>query len=299
MVSPVRVRAPEAALQLVRLPALMDLSAGAPDIVVALIDGPVARNHPDLASENIRVLHERGGATCDRPAGIACAHGTYVAGILHAKRDCSVPGICPGCRLLARSIFSEGAAVGRTDGVPTATAEELTAALRDVIETGARVINLSVGLAGASLRMEPAIDQVLGQAARRGVLVVAAAGNEGVIGSSAITRHPWVIPVVGCDRQGRLLAYSNLGASIGRHGLVAPGHDITSLAASGGYAKVSGSSAAVPFVSGTLALLLSVFPQASPSQLRRAIYDTVTRRRSVAPPLLDAWTAYRTLLSMM
>ena len=83
-----------------------------------------------------------------------------------------------------------------------------------------------------------------------------------MLGSSAITRHRWVIPVAPCDRHVQVLALSNLGASIGRNGLMAPGQDITSLAAAGRQATFSGSSAAVPFVSGTIALLWSVFPTA-------------------------------------
>jgi subtilisin family serine protease len=286
---------PEGVLRIVRLPALMEISAGIPDITVALIDGPIARNHPDLASENITFLHESKGATCSRPESAACAHGTYVAGILHAKRDGLVPGICPGCRLLVRLIFSETAAVSENDGMPTATMEELATALREAIDVGARVINLSIGLAEASSHAEPAIDRALEYAAKRGAIVVAAAGNQGMLGSSAITRNPWVIPVVGCDPHGRPLAGSNLSASIGRHGLAAPGDNITSLAASGGHAKFSGSSAAVPFVSGTLALLWSVFPRVSATQLRLAISGSLTRRRSVTPPVLDASAAYRAL----
>ena len=49
--------------------------------------------------------------------------------------------------------------------------------------------------------------------------MVAAAGNQGTLGSSAITRHPWVIPVVACDLRGRPMNESNLGSSIGRRGL--------------------------------------------------------------------------------
>ena len=287
----------EASLRLVRLPALMDISAGARDVMVALIDGPIARNHPDIANDNIRVLNESSDE-CDKPESAACVHGTNVAGVLHGRRECSVPGICPGCRLLVRPIFSENAAVKENDGVPSATAEELAAALREVIEAGARVINLSVGLAGASsLHGVPTLDQALEHAARRGVLVIAAAGNQGMLGGSAITRHPWVIPVVGCDQYGQILARSNLGASIGRHGLAAPGHNITSLAATGGHAQFSGSSAAVPFVSGTVALLWSVFPRASAIQLRLAVMGSATCRRSVTPPLLDAWAAHRALVS--
>lgn len=286
---------PEAALRLVRLPALMKNTAGAPSIAIGMIDGPVALDHSDLVRENIRVLDQRGHDTCTKPEGTACTHGTYVAGILHAKRDSLVPGICPGCTLLVRSIFSEAAEVSENNGLPNATVAELAAALREVIEAGARVVNLSVGLAEAASRAEPALDQALELSIQRGVIVVAAAGNQGTLGSSAITRHPWVIPVVGCDRHGQVLAQSNLGASIGRHGLAAPGHEITSLAASGGHATFSGSSAAVPFVSGTIALLWSVFPRASAAQLHLAITGSGARRRSVTPPLMDASAAYAAL----
>jgi hypothetical protein len=57
---------------------------------------------------------------------------------------------------------------------------------------------------------------VLDYAARRGVLMVAA-GNHGTLGSSAITRHPWAIPVVGYGLNGRPMVRSNLGSSIFAH----------------------------------------------------------------------------------
>jgi hypothetical protein len=63
---------------------------------------------------------------------------------------------------------------------------------------------------------------------------VAAAGNQGTLGSTAITRHLWVIPVVAYDLQGRPMDQSNLGSSIGRRGLGAPGDRITSLGAEDG-----------------------------------------------------------------
>jgi hypothetical protein len=75
----------EAALRLVRLPALMDITVGVPDITVALIDGPIAVDHPGLAVERIRALNQRKGVRCVKPEGFACTHGTFVAGL-------SIPG---------------------------------------------------------------------------------------------------------------------------------------------------------------------------------------------------------------
>jgi subtilisin family serine protease len=275
---------PHASLRLVRLTELMEISAGVPDIAVAVIDGPIAWNHSDLVRSNIRVLDESAGTACDRPDNAACGHGTYVAGLLNARRDAPVSGICPGCRLLVRSIFS--GAEGKD--VLSATPEELAVALDEAIAHGAEIINLSLGLMDVSPRGERAIKQSLDHAMRYGAIVVAAAGDHGRVGSSAITRHPWVIPVVACYGDGRPIAKADLGVSAGRKGLAAPGHNINSLAAGGGYGAFSGSSAATPFVSGTIALLWSIFTTASATQLRLAVLGNQTRRRSVSPPLLDA-----------
>ena len=63
----------------------------------------------------------------------------------------------------------------------------------------------------------------LDYAVSRGVIPVAAAGNQGMLGSTAITRHSWVLPVVACDLQGKPMNQSNLGRSLGRRGSV-PAH---------------------------------------------------------------------------
>ena len=142
------------------------------------------------------------------------------------------------------------------------------------------------------------MEEALDQAARRGVIVVAAAGNQGTLGSSAITRHPWVIPVVACDLRGRPMNESNLGSSIGRRGLSAPGDGITSLGAEGQPLTLGGTSVAVPFVTGAIALLWSEFPSATAAQIKLAITQASTpRRASVVPPLLDAAAAYQILLT--
>jgi subtilisin family serine protease len=80
-----------------------------------------------------------------------------------------------------------------TEQMPTATPKELAAALIECIDAGACVLNLSLALAQPSTKGEQSLEEALNQAVRRGVIVVVAAGNQGTLGSSAITRHPWVI----------------------------------------------------------------------------------------------------------
>jgi subtilisin family serine protease len=281
-------------LDLVRLTALMQRTSGRPEIKVGLLDGPVATNHPDLAGQTIREVPGAVRGTCARASSAACMHGTFVAGILSAKQGAPAPAICPGCTLLVRPVFSESTLLnGR---LPSATPTELAAAILASIEAGARVLNLSVALEQPSASGQRELEEALNHAGARGVIVVAAAGNQATVGSSIITRHPWVVPVIACDRQGRPMDLSNLGRSIGRGGLSAPGDRITSLGTDGQPVTSSGTSVAAPYVTGAVALLWSEFPDAKAAEVKYALTRThASPRRAVVPPLLDAWGAYQTM----
>ena len=302
--------------ELVKLTALMQRTSGRPEIKIGLIDGPVVTQHADLVAGRFHAVAENNGAICTQANSMACQHGTFIAGILSAKRTSPAPAICPDCTVLVRPIFSEMAA-GR-ERMPSATPQELAKAILECVNAGARVINLSLALAQPSIKGEQALEEALSQALRRGVLVVAAAGNQGTLGTSSITRHPWVIPIVACDMQARPINESNLGGSIGARGLSAPGERVTSLGTEGQSLTLSGTSVAVPFVTGAIALLWSEFPGATAAQIKLALMRQpqnfrqtgapiqagfalaralTPRRASVVPPLLDVAVAYQVLLA--
>lgn len=281
-------------LRAVRLTELMELTTGSPEMRVGLIDGPVDLQHVGLATDRLQEIRGSSGARCTDTTSAACLHGTFIAGILSAKRGTNAPAICPNCTLLVRPIFAES--VVGPDQMPTARPDELAVALIECMDAGARVINLSLALAQPSTRAEPYLEDALSRAAGRGVIVVAAAGNQGTIGSTAITRHPWVIPVVASDLRGRPIKESNLGRSIGERGLSAPGRNVTSLGPDEQSVTLGGTSVAVPFVTGTVALLLSAFPTATAGQIKLAVTQAFHRRRvSVVPFLLDAGAAFEIL----
>ncbi len=285
---------PTNALELVKLTSLMERTSGRPEVKIGLIDGPVDGQHPDLAVGRLQEIGGKGG-TCVRPDSVACLHGTYVAGILCAKRDSYAPAICPGCTLLIRSIFSE--VYNENQQVLSATPEELASAITESVAAGVQVLNLSLALSPVSSKRERVLCDVLDHAARRGVLVVAAAGNQGVLGSSVITRHQWVIPVAACNLAGRPTKDSNLGRSIGTRGVSAPGDGITSIGPDGPI-TLGGTSVAVPFVTGTIALLWSEFPAATAEQIKLAIRQaSASHRPGVVPPLLNASITRQILLS--
>lgn len=278
-------------LDVVTLTPLMERTSGRCEIAIGLLDGPVAMTHPDLVGASLREIPGKQSDASAPVSSAAWLHGTFVAGILCAQRGSSAPAICPGCTLLVRPIFLE--TTSTSGQMPSATPEALAVAIIETIEAGARVLNLSVALAQPSTKSERALEEALDYAASRGVIPVAAAGNQGTLGSTAITRHPWVLPVGACDLQGRPMRASNLGSSLGRRGLMAPGEAITSLGANGPPLTIGGTSAATPFVTGAIALLWSEFPAVAAAEVRYAVtHASIPRRLAVVPPLLDAWGAY-------
>jgi subtilisin family serine protease len=283
------------ALQLVGLPALMALTHGRSDVVIGLVDGPVEVNHPDLASGKIRTVAGTSAACRDRSSE-ACGHGTFVAGVLIARRGEEAPGIAPGCALLVRPVFSE---LSPTRDLVGATLGQVAEAVIDCVDAGAWIVNLSGALIQGSIGTQRHLEEALGYAARRGVLVVVAAGNHGTVGGSIITRHPWTIPVVAYELSGRPLAGSNLGRSMGGRGIGAPGEGVVSWAPEGGPVTAAGTSVAAAFVTGAAALLWSAFPSATAVEVKHALLSApVGRRNTIIPPLLDAWRAYRVLLEI-
>jgi subtilisin family serine protease len=281
-------------VELVRLRRLMDLTSGRHDVVVGLLDGPVAVHHPAFASDSIREVPWTGGNGCTQASSPACVHGTFVAGILAARRGESAPAICPDCDVLIRPIFTE--AIDDGQQLPSATPQQVAAAIVECVVAGARILNLSAGMGQPSTRDERELQDALDYAARHGAIVVAAAGNQGTLGSSVITRHPWVIPVVGYDLHGYPTAHSNLGSSIGKRGLGAPGENVTSLSPQSEPLMLAGTSVAAAFVTGGTALLWSQFPRATAAEIKSAVSAGHGRpRTSVVPPLFDAWGAYQIL----
>ena len=167
------------AIRQVRLTRLMERTEGRSEFLVALIDGPVASGIVAISAE----VPSPRRAVCSIPLSRACEHGTFVAAMLAAPRSSEALAICPGCTLLIRSIFSEERSTTSNE-MPSATPEELAEAIAASIRAGARIVNLSIAVLIPSMRGERDIQVALDEAAHRGVVVVAAAGNHGIVGSS-------------------------------------------------------------------------------------------------------------------
>lgn len=275
-------------VDIVKLKKLMTITRGKPEIIIGLIDGPVDASHPAFKGARLRFIKST-NSEYRREFSPTSLHGTFIAGILCARRDSPAPGICPECSIIVRPIFPEGKS--KNGKPPDVFPPQLATAIIETIKAGARIINLSLALSSTAVKEQPELADAFEYAFQKEVLLVAAAGNHGRIGHVPLFNHPWIIPVTACDLRGNLPGGVNIGPSLGKRGLMAPGMAIISTSPGAGYTKMSGTSVAAPFVTGTIALLWSLSPRLSAGTVKQAVLLSATPRKKIIPPLMDAETS--------
>lgn len=220
---------------------------------VAMIDSAVDTAHPDLAGAVIETFN-----ATDTPV-VPHAHGTAIAALIAAHGK--LVGSAPDASILAVRAFDPkgGSAQGTTfaiiKGLDWAVAQQ------------ARVINMS--FAGPA---DPAIHRALEAAHRKGIVLIAAAGNAGPKSPPLYpAADPDVIAVTGTDAQDKLLAVANRGRHIA---VAAPGADLLVAIPDGGYEVSSGTSYAAAEVSGIAALLIERKGDLKPDEVRGLLTRT-------------------------
>jgi hypothetical protein len=181
-------------------------------------------------------------------AGPYAGHGTAVASIL-AGGSPEAAGVAPSTDLLSIRVAS-GDGVGNGFAVATAIIE--------AVDRGVDIISISLGTRGDSFILGQAVTYAL----LNGVMIVASTGNDSVYGVSYPAAYPGVIAVTAVDANGRHLYFANRGEEVD---LAAPGLGVDAAWTDGKIVSFSGTSAAVPFVSGALATLLSSSSQMTSS----------------------------------
>lgn len=222
------------------------------DITVAILDGPVDRAHPAFAGVDwgIAATH-----LPQRVVGsLALRHGTQVASIIFGHPDGPVPGLAPGCRGVSIPVF----ATADDGSVRPCSQLDLAHAIGLAVAAGAQVINVSGGELTPGGAAHPLLEEAVRSCARSGVLIVAAAGNDGCECLHVPAALDAVLAVGAADDQGEPLPFSNWGGPYQLRGLLAPGKDILVAEPGGRTARVSGTSYATAVASGAVARLLGV-----------------------------------------
>lgn len=244
---------------------------------IAVIDGP----YDAVALSGILAWApiNLGDGVCGVDPTSACKHGTFILGILGARTDASIPGLCPGCRLLHVPIFVD-------EHAPFASIEELANAITTAVAAGARLINLSLAILGDDSQRYRDLAAALDYAEASGAVVLVAAGNQGRLAMGQLLSHPATIPVVAVNAARRLLPDCNFGPSILRRGVAALGDQVPGYAPGGGTTVMSGTSVATAVATGTLAEIWSAHPGAEGADVRAAVASLGPRNGPV-PPMLD------------
>ncbi len=255
---------------------------GSSRVTIGVIDTGIDGTHPDLTAklENTisRAFNPNTGAmTSNNPPTPACNHATRVSGVAAASTDngTQVAGMSWSAQLLSLKVFTDAScpSVGCGDagcladdpGIIQAISYATTVA--NTAAYGRIVLNLSLGGTGACPN---AVQTSITDAINKGVVIVAAAGNDG-----GAVNNPGncagVIPVGATDSNNAIAAFSSRGAELASNGLVAPGVSLLTTDQGGGSASATGTSFAAPMVSGLAALILSARPTFTVAQVSAAL----------------------------
>ncbi|SNS11645.1 Subtilase family protein [Noviherbaspirillum humi] len=204
-------------------------------------------------------------------------HGTHVAGILAAGRDGSgIFGVAYDARLLPIKVLSDNGN-GSTNYLDTG--------LRYAIGKAA-IANFSLGATGVYN------SSAMQQAVQAGMLIVAAAGNDGAANPdwpARFAKEGWannqIIAVGAVDASNRIASFSNRAGDTAAWYLVAPGVAIYSSYLNNQYAYMSGTSMATPVVSAAAALLKQLWPTLRADQIADILFITAT---DLGDPGIDA-----------
>lgn len=223
-------------------------------IKVALIDSGIDY------TEDIDVAERKNFILGDEEVSVIfedlCGHGTGVAGILAAKdNDIGITGIAPGITLYSARVL---------DGSMKAPVSRAVEAIYWAIEKDVDIINISFSTQTDSAALKKAVQD----AQDAGILIIAAAGNEGAVDYPAA--YDAVVAVGSVNTEGEVSDFSAVGEEVE---LVAPGEQIKSTGELGGVGIYSGTSISAPHVAGVAAVLWAKDPSMDAGFIR-SLLDT-------------------------
>jgi subtilisin family serine protease len=250
----------------IKATAAWDSVKGDPATIIAIVDTGVDMTHPDLVNKIVSTGHDF--ANNDDDATDDVWHGTHVAGIAAADTNngAGIAGVAWNCRILPVKVTDANG-----DGYYSWIIDGITWAA----DNGAKVINLSLG----GTVDDPFLKDACKYAHDKGVVICAAAGNDGTIGVLYPAAYDeYVLAVAASDYNDAIADFSSYGPEVD---VAAPGVWVLSTApqwyVGTGYLPylfASGTSMAAPHVAGLAALIRSSKPDLSVDDVMKVIRYT-------------------------
>ena len=254
-----------------------DVTTGVTSVVVALVDSGISFAHPEFAQTHFLPGYDF--VNKDNDPSDDNGHGTHVAGILFAAMNngIGIAGMAPGVSILPVKVLNSSG---------SGTWVDISNGIIYAVDHGADIISLSIGGPITSQVLQTAVQY----AAAHDVLIVTGTGNTGTNAPFYPAFYPETFAVGATDNTGQLWWQSNYGDSVD---VVAPGVGVWSTYWTSGnpttYAYCTGTSMAVPHVSGLAALILSVRPDLSSADLREMIQRNAVPISQPQPNLYSGW----------
>jgi uncharacterized repeat protein (TIGR02543 family) len=255
------------------------ITEGDPNVVVAVIDTGIDIYHPELISS----IASTGYNSVTDQVGLEHAiddrgHGTQVAGVIAADKDngIGIAGAAPNVTIMPikANVFyydSNGKLVTTSAFRDSDVINSIMFAISQEVD----IINLSL----SNATYNSLVQQAINQAEAAGILVVAAAGNNGGTNNTEVARSRYMYPAS--------YEYSLSAASVSDNmlrsffstyndkvDLAAPGHNIVTTTRGGYYTVISGTSFASPYIAAMAAMLKSVYPEMTPADIREKLIST-------------------------
>jgi len=262
-------------------------TTGSKEVIVAVLDTGVDYTHSDLAanmwSGNVNHGYDFAGddtgANDDNPMPDlpydvnGHFHGTHVAGIIGAvaNNNAGVAGVAQNVSIMALKVF-------RPEG--TGYSSDILEALNYVsqkIDEGEKIVAINASYGSTEGSQSDIVNDVIKELGAKGVVFCAAAGNE-ASNNDELPTYPAnydaqnIITVAASDANDNLASFSNYGQSVD---VAAPGTNILSTIPDNGYAYAQGTSMATPYVTGSIALLATAYPEATATELKAMIINNV------------------------
>lgn len=278
------------------------ITKGSSNITVAVVDDGIDATHEILKG---RIVNPYNVFTQDNKLSVGQGHGTHVAGLAVGSDKMlnkRISGIAPECKLMPIQVFDNG----------FCTFSSITSGIMYAIHHGANVVNVSIGPNFKGLDILPIPDQeyigrtqfkneervwkrIINVANEHNVIIVFAVGNNNILANiPPENRTNMTLNVAAVDRNIKGTDFTNYG--IGSN-ISAPGKGILSSVPVDEYAVFDGTSMAAPIVSGTVALMKSLKPEISVSDILHILQATGQIVSDYIPPMIqvdDALMALKT-----
>ena len=263
-------------------------------VTVAVLDTGVDSDHEDLKDNLVGAV----GMTTTKYGELESDgedvyfHGTHCAGIIAgvSNNNIGITGVSHNSKVYSIRIFKYDY-WGGTYGLGC-TSIEIANGIKEAInkkdEYNIRVISMSLGISGTSkstgASLESLVKEQVNNATNNGISIVAASGNESKSSFQPVAFPAYldnVIAVGACNQNGERCNFSNGSAELD---VVAPGYSILSTtpmeqnwshsSVSTGYSKLNGTSMATPYVAATVALMYSLNPDLTTTQVEEILRET-------------------------